>query len=245
MPNDCTNSLTITGITVDQWYELARTFQVRDPDHQQDFLKTFCPEPDYSVTPVAKTYPEISAQHAKTVEEKETILINTHTIREDSWWDWRVQNWGTKWDVYSCCNDWESENPSNEFSAHFCTAWSPLGENFMAMLSRKFPGSLLTNFYEEEGMDFCGVTIAKDGEARDFTDSISKYREAFVRHQFPDLDARFDEEGLNLEDDLDEFFWENCDLGDFSEFIYKSLETLITTLIEEINEVPAGHPGCD
>jgi hypothetical protein len=49
----------------------------------------------------------------------------------------------------------------------------------------------------------------------------------------------------NLEDDLDEFFWENCDLGDFSEFIYKSLETLITTLIEEINEVPAGHPGCD
>jgi len=245
MPNDCINAFKIIGVTTDQWQEIANTFQVRKRHQQQGFLKTFFPEPDYAITSVAMTYPEIIALDAKTEEERETILKNEPTIRDDSWWDWRVQNWGTKWDVYSCSNDWENEKPSNEFSANFCTAWSPLGENFMTVLSRKFPGSLLTNFYKEEGMDFCGVTIAKDGEVRDFSDSISRYREAFVRHRFPDLDARLDEEGLNLEDDLDEFFWDNCDLGEFSNFIYKSLETLITTLIEEVNEVPAGHPGCD
>jgi hypothetical protein len=236
MPNDCSNSFTITGITVDQWQKLARTFQVHDPEHQQEFLKTFYPEPDYTVTPVAMTYPEISAQHAKTEEERETILMNAATIREDSWWDWRVQHWGTKWDVYSCCNDWENEKPSNEFSANFCTAWSPLGVMCMAVLSRKFPGSLLTNFYEEEGMDFFGVTIAKDGKVRDFSDSISKYREAFMRQQFPDLDARLDEAGLNPEDDLDEFFWDNCDPGEFSDFLYNSLDDLVATIIDEVNE---------
>ena len=84
MPNDCTNSFTITNITTDQWSEIAATFQVRSDGYQQDFLKTFYPEPDYSVTPVAETYPEISAQYAKTEEEREQILRNEPTIREDS-----------------------------------------------------------------------------------------------------------------------------------------------------------------
>ena len=33
----------------------------------------------------------------------------------------------------------------------------------MEELSKKFPGATLVNFYEEEGNDFCGVTVAKDG----------------------------------------------------------------------------------
>lgn len=84
MPNDCTNSFTITNITTDQWRQIAATFQVCDSDEEQDFLKTFCPEPDYAVTPVAHTFPEVSAQLAKTEEERERILKNEPTIREDS-----------------------------------------------------------------------------------------------------------------------------------------------------------------
>jgi hypothetical protein len=236
MPNDCNNSFTITDITTDVWQEIATTFQVRNPDHQQDFLSTFYPEPDYSVTPVAKTYPETSARHAKTDEERQIILKNEPTIREDSWWDWRIQNWGTKWDVYSCCNSWENEEPSDEFSANFCTAWSPLSEQCMAVLSKKFPGSLLTNYYQEEGMDFFGVTIAKGGEVRDSYDLISKYRELFVRQQFPDLDARFKEDGLDLEEDLHEFFWNNCDSGDFDDFIQDAQESLFDKIIQELKE---------
>ena len=219
--------------------ELAATFQVRGDGYQQDFLKTLYPEPDYSVTPVADPYPEISAQYAKTEEEREQILRNEPTIREDSWYDWRVQNWGTKWDVYSCCNDWEEEQPSTEFTAGFCTAWSPLSDKCMAVVSKKFPGSLLTNYYEEGGMDFFGVTIAKDGVVRDFCDSIRKYREPFVRQQFPDLDARFEEEGLDLEDDLDDFFWDNCDLGEFSDFIRAAQKSAVDALIQEVEEESA------
>jgi len=230
MPNNCTNSLTISGITTEQWQQIARTFQVRDPDDQQDFLKTFYPEPDYSVTPVAKTFPEVSAQHAKTEEDRERILKNEPTIREDSWWDWRVQNWGTKWDVYSCCNDWEDQQPSTEFNASFCTAWSPLSSECMAVLSKHFPGAILTNYYDEEGEDFCGVTVAKDGVVFDFCESMSEYREPYTRKEFPDLDALLAEE----EQELDEFFWDNCDLGEFSDFICDAQKSRVKEMIQQV-----------
>jgi len=239
MPNDCTNSLTITDITHDQWRDLAATFQDGDVDEQQGFLTTFYPEPDYNTTPVAKTHPEIYAHSAKTEEEREQIMKNEPTIREDSWWDWRVQHWGTKWDVYDCCNDFEQKVASDDFSANFCTAWSPPSEECLAVISKQFPGSLLINYYEESGMDFCGVTVAKNGVSRDLCQTLSDYREPFVRQQFPDLDVRFEEAGLDLEDDLDEFFWDECDLGEFSDFIHAAQESAVEAMIEEIEEETA------
>jgi len=230
MPNDCNNSFTITNITTEQWQDLAATFQVRGDGYQQDFLETFYPEPDYSVTPVAETYPEISAQHAKTEEDRERILKNEPTIRENAWWDWRVQNWGTKWDVYSCWSDWEDQQPSTEFNTSFCTAWSPLSEKFMAVLSKHFPGAILTNYYEEEGEDFCGVTVAKDGVVRDFCETMSEYRDPYTRKEFPDLDALLAEE----EQELDEFFWDNCDLAEFSDFISDVQQSRVKEMIQKV-----------
>ena len=236
MPNDCTNSFTISDITHDQWRDLAATFQDGDVDEQQGFLTTFYPEPDYSITPVTRTHPEIYAHSAKNEEEREQILRNEPTIREDSWRDWRVQHWGTKWDVYDCCNDFEQEVASDEFSVVFCTAWTPPKEECLAVISQRFPGSLLINYYEESGEDFCGVTVAKDGVARNQYETLSDYRETFVRQQFPDLDARLEEAGLDLDEDLDEFFWGNCDLGEFSDFIRAAQESVVEEMIQQIEE---------
>ena len=236
MPNDCNNYFTITNINTEQWQELAATFQVRGDGYQQDFLKTFYPEPDYSITPVTRTHPEIYAHSAKNEEEREQILRNEPTIRDDSWRDWRVQHWGTKWDVYDCCNDFEQEVASDEFSVVFCTAWSPPKEECLAVISKQFPGSLLINYYEEFVMDFCGVTVAKNGAALDFWQTLSVYQEPFVRQQFPDLDARLEEAGLNLEEDLDEFFSDNYDPGEFSEFIRAAQESAVEYLIQQIEQ---------
>ena len=236
MPNDCTNFFTISNITTDQWQQIAATFQVRDSDEQQDFLKTFYPEPDYAITPVAATYPEISAKYAKTEEERERILMNEPTIRDDSWYDWRDQNWGTKWDVYSCSNDWEDEQPSTMFNASFCTAYSPLGEVFMAVLSKHFPGAILINYFEEQGHDFCGVTVAKNGVVREFCESLSQYKETFARKKFPDLDALLVQE----EQELDDFFWDNCDSADLSDFVYVSHQARVKDLIQQVEEEAHG-----
>lgn len=232
MPNNCSNFLTITNINHNQWRELAASFQVRGEGYQQDFLKTFCPEPDWQNTPNEKgelpSFPD------------ENGIRRFQDGRQDMrWYAWRNQHWGTKWDAYECCNDWEKKVPSDVFDANFCTAWAPPNEECMAVISKKFPDSLLINFYEESGMDFCGVTIARNGVARDLCETLSKYRETFVRQQFPDLDARFEEAGLDLEDDLDDFFWDNCDLGQFTDFIRAAQESAVEAVIEEIEEATA------
>jgi hypothetical protein len=85
-------------------------------------------------------------------------------------------------------------------------------------------------------MDFCGVTVAKNGVARDLCKTLSDYREPFVRQQFPDLDVHFEEAGLDLEDDLEEFFWNECDSGEFTDFIRDAQESAVKTMIQEIEE---------
>ena len=86
MPNDCNNSFTISPVTTDQWKELASTFQVRDENHQQGFTVPTSQNLDYSRGYSLITFPEIRANSAETEEEKERLLKNEPTIREDSWW---------------------------------------------------------------------------------------------------------------------------------------------------------------
>lgn len=239
MPNDCTNSLEIKGITTDQWRSIDDSFAVRDEGFQQAFLSTFCPEPDYTVTPVARTFPEIKARYAKTEEDRERILKNEPTIRDNSWWDWRVQNWGTKWDVYGVCRSSIKEEPSDCFSSNFLTAWAPLSKGCMEELSKKFPGATLVNFYEEEGMDFCGVTVAKDGVSEEHRqEGMSQYREPFLRQQFPefedDLADYMEEQDGDREEALQEFFACEADLGEFSDFVRDHLEEKLEPMLSRV-----------
>ena len=53
----------------------------------------------------------------------------------------------TKWDIYNCFTEFEEE-PSDYFSVSFQTAWA-LGEKRMEVLSKQFPGAVLTNSYDE------------------------------------------------------------------------------------------------
>ena len=227
MPNDCINSFTITDLTDDQWRTLSASFQTNDEDHQQSFLKTFFPEPDWQNTPNDKG-------ELPSTLDKNGISHFPDGSQDIRWYEWRNKHWGTKWDVYSCCLDQKGEDPSDIFSVNFCTAWAPLNEECMAVLSENFPNSILTNYYHEEGSDFYGVTIAKDGEALDVCNSISEHREAFLRQQFPDLDARLKEEGLDPEEDLEEFFWNYCDDGSFVEYLYDSLAPALEEMIQEV-----------
>ena len=102
------------------------------------------------------------------------------------------------------------------------------------MISQRFPGSLLTNYYEVTDTDSVGVTVAMDGIVRDLCEPMEKYREPFLRKQFPDLDDLLEEEGLNLDEDLEDFFFDNCDSDDFSDFINASQESLVKQMIREV-----------
>ena len=232
MPNDCTNSLEIKGITTDQWRSIDDSFAVRDEDHQQDFLKTFIPEPDWSSLPNEEG-------ELPTITQAVPFPHFSDGKQDTRWYDWRCKHWGTKWDVYGVCRGGTKEEPSDCFSSNFLTAWSPLGEYCMAELSKKFPGATLVNFYEEEGDDFCGVTVAKDGVSEEHhEEGMSQYREPFLRQQFPefedDLADYMEEQDGDREEALQEFFACEADLGEFSDFVRDHLQEKLKPMLSRV-----------
>jgi hypothetical protein len=92
-------------------------------------------------------------------------LIPLPEEEKDNWYDWRVQNWGTKWDIVGDDEPGEEPYDSNDdsYGYSFDTAWGPpieLFENIMV----DFPGVRFELAYVEPGMCFAGHLIIDNGE---------------------------------------------------------------------------------
>ena len=57
----------------------------------------------------------------------------------------------------------------------------------------------------------------------------------------PDLDARLEEE----EQDLDDWFWENCDSGEYYDFVFERLQKDIDQMIHEVKEEVAASSATE
>lgn len=77
------------------------------------------------------------------------------------WYNWRVENWGTKWNAYEI--EVEGDNGWGEAVYHFDTAWAPPLPVVLAM-SEKFPDIEFQLTYFESGMEFNGILRCKAGE---------------------------------------------------------------------------------
>jgi hypothetical protein len=149
MPNWCNNSLTLIG-SDESLDKLVENYVVKDDNNeiQLDFNK-IVPMPVELKGTVSPTPDDIDPELQKTLLEKYGV---------DNWYDWCVGNWGTKWN--------SSDTYSNQYGISFTTAWSPpvpvIGK--LAQLI----GKDLRLTYIEEGMGFCGETIASaDGSLVD------------------------------------------------------------------------------
>jgi hypothetical protein len=157
MPNWCRNTLWVNHKNKD------RLAKLRVAIAEGRMCNFVIPEPDYKKTPVAKTFPEIQLQFAKTDEEKAKAIANEPTIREDSWWDWRVQNWGTKWDVDMTDEDIYT-NDDGSLSISFDSAWSPPIKVFEGLIELGFK---IQAEWLESGMGFGGYM--NNDSSKDFS----------------------------------------------------------------------------
>jgi hypothetical protein len=171
MPNWCSNSIEIVGPR-DKIRALWAQAQ-KDENEGGGLLRGLRSEPNYDETPVAKAYPEIGAQYAKTDEEREAALKNEPTIRSDSWWDWRVTNWGTKWEVSTEGLEFEQDEDGNftnatgepyaRITGWFDSAWSP-PMTACGFYAEANPDVRITLDYHEPGMAFVGRAVYDEGE---------------------------------------------------------------------------------
>ncbi len=134
MPNWCNNTITLTGpkekIT-------AIYAKAKKDDALLQQLKPMPEALEGTTSPAPK-------------EGKVQPLVDGF----DNWYDWRVQNWGTKWDVDM--DGLELSDDGTTINGWFDSAWAPPIHAYEYFLTDNEDCSI-KSYYYEGGMDFGGL----------------------------------------------------------------------------------------
>lgn len=161
MPNYCTNELFIQG-NKEQLKQLRnQLINVDDKGYEQITFENIFPTPQALVNLTSPT-------RAEGDETEEDFELRQQTNKElygaTDWYNWRVQNWGTKWD--SCDTFYVTSKKDDELNVGFSTAWAPpIG--VLQKIGELYPELEITCYYIEEGVGFCGMFYTNDGMSSD------------------------------------------------------------------------------
>ena len=141
MPNWCNNVVELSHENPEMMARAVKSF------NDGSFLNEFIPVPtDLNIT--AGRESDETAQ--KALEEKEKA--NQEKYGYSNWYDYCVNEWGTKWDI-------EPYEPvtldeDGRLTMSFDSAWSPPTQAYEKLLDLGFS---LRAYYYESGMGFCGI----------------------------------------------------------------------------------------
>ena len=150
MPNWCNNNITITGpnSVIDKIEKIVKEeenidLSSKEKGEQPNLLQYFYPMP--------KELDETTADGSK---NKKMIKKYGYS----SWYDWRVDNWSTKWDVneFHGIKRIELGIDESEISFGFDSAWAPPTGAYEQFLVDNSNCSLKA-YYFEGGCDFMGI----------------------------------------------------------------------------------------
>jgi len=159
MPNHCHNRVTI-------WSEDQATIEnLKNIFEDEKIFTHFIPEPDWANTPLMTS--ENKSLFTNEPKGKDGELPMQPTSEnghhapffqstghaDDRWYDWRVQNWDTKWDAYDVQVDGGYDD--DEITVEFNTAWSP-PEAICEALREQYPKATVQWFYDEPGCELAG-----------------------------------------------------------------------------------------
>ena len=145
MPNYCNNNIVITGpnSVIDKIEKIAN-------GDKGDLLQYFYPMPKELNDTVAGPEPKTKKEKL----EKARLQVE---YGASNWYDWRVENWGTKWDIMEFYNINRKEigEDESEISLGFDTAWAPALGAYEKFIDENSNCSLKAYYYEP-GCDFMG-----------------------------------------------------------------------------------------
>ena len=203
MPNWCNNSLIVTGdqATIDDFK--SKTVVVKENGYEEftmDILYPCPPELLEMTSPVMWRGEKDDTEGEKKFNEQVAELIGKYGHTD--WYNWRVENWGTKWDA--CESSIMEED--GQFVVHYNTAWGP-NSMWVHTISKLYPTLEFKLTYEETGMGFCGCYEVKNGGddyedlqegelewIDDETDRMVTYDSELERYRYVDTDEVIDDE---------------------------------------------------
>ena len=147
MPNWCDNQITITGpnSVIDKIEKIVS--DEKNPDGLLNFFHPMPKELDGTTSPTSSA-------------DKPQPMVEGF----DNWYDWRVENWCTKWD----CNEFYGvDRQGDTISFGFSSAWSPptgAYTRFITSMAEKNLDVSLKAYYYEGGCDFAGCWDNGDDE---------------------------------------------------------------------------------
>jgi hypothetical protein len=151
MPNWCSNSITISGST-------DTIKQLWDDAHVGDNFGLL-----NAMVPMPKELDD-------TTKGTDGDAVN--------WYDWRVTNWGTKWDVSDEGLEYvDNGDGTSHITGWFDSAWAPPVEAYNTFLD-DMDGCSIEATYEEGGMDFAGIYTDGDDQ---YMEGLAEWCEKVVR----------------------------------------------------------------
>jgi hypothetical protein len=199
MPNWCNNTLELQH-TDPAMIERARAAMIRG-----EFLHEFIPVPKELSETVAGGFGDTEEQ-AKLLEQTKA---NIEKYGYGNWYDFCVNEWGTKWDIGG--NDYGSPTITAEgkMIAGFDSAWSPPTTAMEKLAAMGFEVKL---YYYEPGMCFAGIWEGNEDYSNDdyyeygdmSSDEVAEQLPAELNDMFCISDTMAEYEAENQEIDLDD-----------------------------------------
>ena len=159
MPNHCYNRVTISGDdTEDSRRYIA---EIKQMFEDENTFTQIIPEPDWPNTPLtAETAGNSWVKRGEVGELPVKVegdygisqRFKSTDVADDRWYDWRVNNWDTKWDAYDVV---VTDDDPDQFEVTFNTAWSP-PEAVCSAIREQYPDLSVSWFYDEPGEEIAG-----------------------------------------------------------------------------------------
>ena len=162
MPNHCHNRVTFypAGDNTDKAIEDIKA--IKQIFEDENCFGQIIPEPAWANTPLTDETAgnwlnpkrgNVGELPVKKEDPWVTYRFESTGLSDDRWYDWRVQNWDTKWDAY----DVEVVDPDPEnMEIEFNTAWAP-PEAICHALRKKYEDTVAISwFYDEPGCEVAG-----------------------------------------------------------------------------------------
>lgn len=144
MPNWCSNVATLSHPEPKMIARLLASAEQEGPGVLQEFIP--CPA-ELLDSELTTSYGDQEKQ--KIVDTKKAAAKAKYGY--ESWYDWNVANWGTKWDL---CDITASQPFDDTVLLHFDTAWAPPVEAYARLEELGFT---VRAYYYESGMQFAGI----------------------------------------------------------------------------------------